>query len=423
MLNFCPHCGKPYSNTAFCYQCGADLRSFIKETQENTHQKNGDHAKRQGKVKNARVALRFEDAIQKNYQKMTVSSLHAFLTEKHSNGKFEILNIKNKRELEITIPDGVDAIGEGAFEECAAFEINLPEGLMLIGKRAFANAKYLERINFPVSLKVIEDEAFLGCEQLDVTIPPSIRQGKDVLKGTKAERLAEKRQITEKEMMAFAAVSQIEYNVLIKYLGEDEQVVLPEGIVAIDVRAFEYNRSLKSVSIPSSVASIETGAFVNCWGLTTLHVHEDNPKYHSAGNCIIETGRKKLIVGCAHSQIPDDGSVTSIGGWAFFGCVSLKKSILPQQITSIEHDAFYGCRDLSMLKLNDGLREIGTCAFYNCESLTSMTIPESVMSIGKEAFGNRGHASCLKSITLPRRFEDSLARIGIDPERTKITFT
>ena len=35
MLNFCPHCGQPWSHTKFCAHCGANLSKFIDDTPAN----------------------------------------------------------------------------------------------------------------------------------------------------------------------------------------------------------------------------------------------------------------------------------------------------------------------------------------------------------------------------------------------------
>ena len=153
------------------------------------------------------------------------------------------------------------------------------------------------------------------------------------------------------------------------YEGTPTVVVIPEtyeGLPVTSIRdiSFEGCTSLTSVTIPASVTSIWPTAFTSCPSLERLTVVPGNPVYHSAGNCIIETATGTLIQGCNNSVIPTDGSVTSIGDYAFSYCTSLASVTIPNSVTSI-----------------------GSYAFYECISLTSIAIPDSVTSIGGYAFG------------------------------------
>ena len=132
---------------------------------------------------------------------------------------------------------------------------------------------------------------------------------------------------------------------------------------------------------------------------------EGNKVYHSAGNCLIGTASKTLILGCSTSVIPADGSVTSIGDSAFFGCSSLTSIVIPDSVTSIGGDAFYGCSSLTGITIPDSVTSIGSFAFSGCSSLTGITIPDSVTSIGSQAFYG---CSSLTSIAIP----DSVTSIG-----------
>jgi len=143
------------------------------------------------------------------------------------------------------------------------------------------------------------------------------------------------------------------------------QVTIPEGVISIGKFAFCDCAGLTEVTIPASVDSIGEAAFANCSGIAALSVSAGNQKYSSAGNCIIETAAGILTAGCGASVIPTDGSVTSIGGWAFSGFSGITDLTIPESVTLI-----------------------GECAFFRCTRLASVTIPQSVTAIGDNAFGS-----------------------------------
>ena len=167
---------------------------------------------------------------------------------------------------------------------------------------------------------------------------------------------------------------------------------------------------LQVSKFPTVSQALGRGAFGGC-SLTSITVASGNPVYHSAGNCIIETESKTLIVGCKNSVIPTDGSVTSIGYSAFSGCSGLTSITIPNSVTSIGGYAFSNtgyynnssnwengvlylgkwaidCDDTSVtaVSLRSDTVGIADSAFSSCRSLTSITIPNSVTNIGKSAF-------------------------------------
>ncbi len=88
-------------------------------------------------------------------------------------------------------------------------------------------------------------------------------------------------------------------------------------------------------------------------------------------------------------------SVTSIGDFAFTGCVNLTSITIPNSVTSIGWYAFYGCSSLTSITIPDSVTSIGDEAFKDCSSLTSITIPDSVTFIGNAAFDG-----CLSDLTI-----------------------
>ena len=117
-----------------------------------------------------------------------------------------------------------------------------------------------------------------------------------------------------------------------------------------------------SLSIPSTIQSINSYAFANLQNLTTVVIN---------GSPCIES-----------NAFSNDPNLTDV----------------PSVCCDIGDSAFEGCTKLRNVGLKDGVTKIGKRAFANCKNLKSLTIPRTVVSIAPDAFVG----SALKQVTLLR---------------------
>ena len=188
--------------------------------------------------------------------------------------------------------------------------------------------------------------------------------------------------------------------------GCSTSIIPNDGSVEqIDADAFTNCCNLRSIYIPASVFYIGSWAFSFCFNLRKIEVDKGNKRFHSEGNCLINTASKTLIAGCCTSIIPDDGSVIRIGLGAFSGG-RLKKIMIPQGVALIESDAFWWCSELENITIPDSVLVIEKCAFSWCSALEDITIPDSVEYLGESAFSDCKNLKKIKLSSQIKRIED-----------------
>ena len=292
----------------------------------------------------------------------------------------------------VTIPAGVTAIGEGAFAFCVGLtSVTIPSSVTSIGDCAFGFCSGLTSVTILSGVTSIGEGAFIGCSGLtSVTIPSSV-----TIIGVEA--FADCGGLTaisvEAKNSAFCSVDGILYNKSKTELlqcpgGKSGAMTIPSSVTSIEDGAFEGCRNLTFVSIPSSVTSIGANAFNYCSGLISIVVSSDNPALSSEQGILYDK-RKTVLICCPGGKtgsVTIPSGVTSIGEDAFLGCLGLVSVSIPSSVTSIGEGAFFNCSGLTLVTIASGVTDIGDAAFFGCSGLTSVTIPSSVTSIGELAF-------------------------------------
>lgn len=166
-----------------------------------------------------------------------------------------------------------------------------------------------------------------------------------------------------------------------KYLGSNKSVALPETVVGRAVTAvykscFE-NADIEEVALPDSYTSIGAFAFSGCVNLVNVQLSEN-----------LETIGIMAFSGCSSLETVDfsaTNNLSTISFAAFSDCAALKSVSLPDAVTVIGENAFANCVSLQSLTLPAALTAIPEYAFYNCP-LMDVYVPETVTFIGENAF-------------------------------------
>ena len=198
-----------------------------------------------------------------------------------------------------------------------------------------------------------------------------------------------------------------------------KNITIPSSVTRISHNAFENCSSLSSITIPNSVTSIGYSVFENCSGLANITIPDS----------VISIGENAFERCTSLKSITIPNSVTSIGEMAFVFCTSLTRIIIPKSVTSIGDGAFAACTSLKSITVssaNGKYMSINGVLFNksNTELIcypaallaTSYEIPNSVTNIGFDAF-----AVCtnLKSIIIPNK----VTSIGIGAFTSCINLT
>lgn len=291
--------------------------------------------------------------------------------------------------MEIVIPNNVTSIGSCAFSQSGLTSIVIPNSVLSIGSAAFLRCYNLESVTMSNSIKTIAGVTFNSCKKLKkINIPEGVTSIGDYA-FTSCSSLV--------SVMIPNSVSNIG-SVAFGYCSSLVSITVPDGVTTIGISAFFRCSALRKLIISDSVTDIGLEAFAFCSSLESITVAQNNPKYYSQNNCIIDKEKSTLVVGCKTSIIPNNGGVVFIGSHAFWGCSELKSIVIPSGVKHIGDSAFSECSGLESVVIPSGVVLISSRAFYNCSSLASITIPDTVAGIGKDSFEG---CTSLISATMP----------------------
>lgn len=287
-----------------------------------------------------------------------------------------------KNITSVTIPSTLTHIGDYAFELCGSLSsVNFAENsaLTALGTSAFFNCISLKEMDIPSTVTDIGESAFSRSGLRSIAIPDAVKSLEYVFSNCGS--------LTE---VTFGENSMLEVVGVDAFLEctSLESISLPAALTHIGKNAFIYNTSLQSIHIPAGVEAIGENAFKQCQSLSEVTFDPDGS--------LLSIG-KFAFNGCPLAgDIALPAGVTEIGLDAFTGC-SLTSVNIPAGV-KILNSTFYNCKSLSTVTFDEGctLTTISG-AFNRCESLSEILLPDSLTVIGAYTFTNSG----LESLIIP----------------------
>ena len=274
----------------------------------------------------------------------------------------------------ITIPDSVtNSTLYGAFEGCDSLEIAVIGNSIQELNGTFRNAKKLRSVVLGSGLKTISNGAFEGCSSLgSISIPDNIININNAF--SKCFSLTTIN-IGENNIN-YSAENGIIYN---KAKTKIYEWPSASGEITVSLPYADYtfrdNDNITSVIL--NTPNLYYRCFYSCNNLESVSLPE--------GLTVIS---KESFYSTKISSITIPSTVTTIEDNAFNGCRELISITIPQSVTSINKNAFLACSKLSQVTISEGCTTIGSSAFGSCPNLTSIVIPDSCTSLGESAFSN-----------------------------------
>lgn len=267
------------------------------------------------------------------------------------DGKKLITYARGKEQEDFILPNGVEEIDGCAFYASKLKNITLPDGLKAIRNNAFESCQNLENINIPDSVENIEVCAFRYCENLKFNQKDSLlylgnEQNKYIYLVKGVDYTAT--QVTVDENCKFIA------EIAFQSFENLRSITLPDGLLSIEELAFDSCFALESITIPDSVKRIHS-AFYFCTGLKTI-IFGENTKIESIEdnfyNCNIENA---IIPTMAINAVKNNylknvviNSGTTIDEYAFSDLQNLEKVVISKSVIEIAEHAFYNCPNLTI---------------------------------------------------------------------------
>lgn len=304
----------------------------------------------------------------------------------------------------VTLPDGLEEIGFGAFVSSSIESIKIPASVTKLGSLVFSKCKSLASVVFEdgITIKEIPYSAFSSASSLtSIEIPESVEIIDSVAFSycTSLKNVSISDKITRVGNDAFnntAILKSMLYSNGVKYLDGwavdlkygVENIVIRDGTKGLADGFFNYDSVIKTISLPASLQYAGEESFLGSENIVSVNVDSENKYYSSLDGVFYNKEKTELIYypkGKADESFTAPKTVKVICDNAFYQ-TSVKNVALPEGLEIIGNSAFWSNKTLQSINLPSTLLSVGEYAFQYCSELDNIVIPDGITHIGADAF-------------------------------------
>lgn len=347
-------------------------------------------------------------------------------------------------------------------------EVHIPKShngneIVEIKANCFSNLKSMITLYLPSSIKKINNDAFIGCDNLDsvfyygnisdwcniefanmyanpmmcgasfyffdngrfslideINIPTGIKKIKNSFCG-------------------FSNVSKVTISDSVEEIGDNSfynclslaNIEFGKSVIKIGENAFYNCRKLKELSFSENVSEIKGFAFYGCMSLQKITFNKNlknifsfafaecnsikNIYYNGSINdwllISFEVEANPIKYASSFYYLENENyvklvdliisdDISKIGDYQFYGYQGLK-TIVMENVLEIGNDAFYNCINLTVISSTSNLNVIGDRAFMKCISLKSFELSNNIISLGNRILYG---TSSLEKLIVPSGF-------------------